>query len=180
MAHREYTTERGVKIGIVPIPLLLDKIREANPGPPSPTYTEHLAGGATQDVEITEQMAATWAEKDPDTWAEHAEAWAAYEVERDRHTAELNELLWRAVMRRALQVEMPKGDAWAEDQESYGIDVPDDPAERRDHYIWTEVLGGQRDIIKVMGLASGADLTEEQIRAAEASFLDTLQRPAAQ
>lgn len=178
MEGKKYTTERGVTIRIVPIPLLLDKIREAHPMPELPTYTEHLAGGATQEVKITPKEAEAWAKNDPETWAEHAEMWAEYEAELDRRTSILNERLWKAVMRRAIQVDVP-GDEWAEEQALYGLTVPDDPGERREHYIWTEVIGGQKDIIGIMGLASGASLTEEQIRAAEASFLDTLQRPGA-
>jgi len=175
MEQRRYTTERGVTIRVVPIPLLLDKIKEAHPEPDQPTYTEHLAGGATQDVEITEEMAATWAKEDPDTWAEHAEAWAEYQAAVDERMTTLNDLLWRAVMRRSIHFNMPADEAWVEDQRSYGIKVPDGPVEQRAHYVWTEVLGGQRDIIKIMGLASGADLTEEQLAAAEASFRNTLQ-----
>ena len=179
MSTRRYTTERGITIGITPIPLLLDKIREAHPMPDPPTYTEHTAGGGVQEVEITEAMAATWAARDPSTWAQHKETWAEYQAETDRRTTILNDALWRAVMRRAIQVDMPKDDAWAEDQALYGLTVPDDPAERREHYIWTEVLGGQRDILKVMGLAAGADLTEDQLEAVGATFWDTLQRPQA-
>jgi hypothetical protein len=176
---REYTTERGITIGITPIPLLLDKIREAHEMPRPPTYTETLIGGVKQEVEITPQMAAAWAKEDPDAWAEHAEAWAEYQAELDQRTSTMNDMLWRAVMRQAIQVELPEDDAWAENQADYGLTVPDEPKARREHYIWTEVLGGQRDIISVMALAAGAALTEEQISAAEASFLDTLQRPGA-
>jgi hypothetical protein len=81
-------------------------------------------------------------------------------------------------MRCAIVVDLPD-DGWVEEQRELGITVPDDPKERRDHYIWTEVMGGQHDILRVMSLAAGADLTEEQLTAAEASFWNTLQRPAA-
>lgn len=179
MSAREYTTERGITIRIQPIPLLLDKVKDAHPMPEAPTYTETMIGGVTQEVEITPSMAQAAQEQNPDWWAEHAEAWAAYEAEVDRRTELMNERLWKAVMRRAIQVELPKDDAWAEDQADYGLAVPDDPVLKREHYIWTEVIGGQRDIIGIMGMAAGAALTEEQLSAAEASFLDTLQRPPA-
>jgi hypothetical protein len=175
----EYTTERGITIEIVPIPLLLDKVRSAHPDVPPPTYTEKLAGGARQEVVITEEMAATWQATDPQSWAEHAEKWAAYEAEQNARTEKLNDVLWRAVMRKAIIVQVPTDDSWIKEQRELGIEVPEDATARREHYIWTECIGGARDILRIMGLASGADLTEEQISAAEASFRDTIQRPAA-
>ena len=178
MEGKRYKTERGVSIGIVPIPLLLDKIRESHPPTPRPTYVEHLAGGATQPVEISDAMAAIWERDNPESWQEHAAAWAHYQAQADERTKRLNDALWKAVMRRAIVVDMPD-DGWVYEQRELGIDVPDDPKERRDHYIWTEVMGGQHDILRVMSMAAGADLTEEQLSAAEASFWDTLQRPAA-
>jgi hypothetical protein len=174
---KEYTTERGVPIGIVPITLLLDKIRESHPLPPAPTYTEHIAGGATQDVPITAEMAAAWMTDNPEGWAEHADAWLAYQDKLNERTTTLNDALWKAVMRRAIVVTPPIDEAWIKDQSELGITVPPEGQERREHYIWTEVIGGQVDIIRIMGMAAGADFTEEQLATIEASFWDTLQRP---
>ena len=176
----EYTTERGITIEVVPIPLLLDKIRAAHPDPDPPVYIEHIAGGAEVPVVITEQMAETWQKGDPETWAPYADAWAAYQERDAERTRKLNDVLWRAVMRKAINVLIPPDEEWAEFQRDLGIDVPPRGTwDHREHYIWTEVIGGTRDILRIMGLASGADLTEEQITAAEASFWNTLERPAA-
>ena len=174
--NKRYVTERGITVGVMPIPLLLDKIRQAHPDPDLPTYTETLAGGATQDIPITPELAATWRVEDPDGWQAHAADWAAYEALVEKRTQLLNDRLWKAVLRRAIIVDLPVDDAWAVDQAEYGIEVPADPDERRAHYIWTEVLGGQRDVIRIMGMASGADLSEEQLAAAEASFRGFLQQ----
>lgn len=176
----EYTTERGVTIEVRPVPLLLDKIRQAHPEPAAPTYTEHLAGGEVQEVPLTPATARAWQERDPDGWAPHAGAWAAYEAAMDARTKALNDVLWRAVMAKAVVVEMPAGDAWVREQESFGLTVPTGAAERKAHYIWTEVIGGTKDILRIMALAAGANLTEEQVSEAEASFWDTLQRPGTQ
>ena len=75
---KQYTTERGIKIGIMPIPLLLDKIREAHEGPPVPTYTEKTAGG-DQEVELDADMMAAAEEHNPEWYKEHREAWEAYQ-----------------------------------------------------------------------------------------------------
>jgi hypothetical protein len=172
----EYTTQRGITVDIRPIPLLLDEVRKANPLPDAPTYTEKLAGGATQDVEITDADALAWARNDPDTWAPHAERWATYIQERDAAQGLLNDRIWLAVMRRAIVVEMPKDDAWVAEQEELGLTVPASPQERRLHYIRTEVIGGMADIWKITAIANGADLSEEALQLAEASFRHSLAR----
>lgn len=172
----EYTTERGVTIEVVPIPLLLDKIRRAHPDIPLPTYTEHLAGGATQEVAITEKDAATWRTSDPESWQAHAEKWTAYETAARLRNRHVNDLLWRAILMRAISCQMPTDDKWADEQKSLGIDVPTDPTERRVHWLETEVIGGNHDIFRLSSLAGGLALDSEVLEAAEASFRGTLQR----
>ena len=115
-------------------------------------------------------------ENDPDTWAEHAEKWAAYVKERDEVQEQLNDRLWQAVMRRALVVDLPDDDGWILDQEELGLTVPKDKRERRVHYIRTEVIGGMRDVLRLTAIANGSDLGEEAISLAEASFRHSLAR----
>ncbi len=173
---KKYTTERGVKIGIRPIPLLLDEIRKTNPPPEQPSYTEHLAGDATQERTITEAMAEVWARENPDSWEEHAEAWAEYEAERDAWDEVLSDRILDAVAFEAVDVPMPADGAWIRRHKLiYGMDVPDDPDLQRIHYVKTEVLGGPRDILQVTVVAGGADLDEEALAIAEESFRHTLQ-----
>lgn len=170
----EYITERGVTVNVTPIPMLLDEIRKATPMPAQPTYTETLAGGATQEVVISDSDARTWRENDPESWAEHAEAWTAFEAEHDAAQSLLNDRLWRAVKLRAIMVDLPKNDDWVEDQAELGLTVPDNPRERRSHYIQTEVIGGMRDVLRMTAMANGADLSEEALSLAEGSFRSNL------
>jgi len=172
----EYTTERGVTVNVMPIPLLLDEIRKATPTPAQPTYTETLAGGAKQEVKISDAEALVWQEKDPETWKEHAEKWATFEQERDAAQSLLNERIWKAVMKRAIVVDLPKDDDWIAEQAELGITVPENPRERRIHYIRTEVVGGLKDSIKMTAIANGADITEEALSLMESSFRNNLAR----
>jgi len=176
----EYTTERGITLDIVPIPLLLDKIRQAHPDVPPVTYTEYLAGGASQEIEITAQDARMWAERDPVGWAPYAEKWAAYEAAVKARAEKVNDAIWKAILRYAIRVDLPASDEWAEFQaEELGVNVPAKGTHaRREHYIWTECIGGTRDVLRITALAGGADLTEEALQAAEDSFRDTLQAQA--
>ena len=170
----EYTTERGVTVNVMPIPLLLDEIRKATPTPAQPTYTETLAGGAKQEVKISDAEALAWQQQDPETWKEHAEKWAAFEQERDAAQSLLNDRLWLAVMQRAVQVDLPKSDDWIKDQAELGLTVPDGKRERRVHYIRTEVIGGMKDVLRMTAIANGADLSEEALSLAESSFRNSL------
>jgi len=172
----QYTTERGVTVNVRPIPLLLDEIRKATPMPAQPTYTEHLAGGVEQEVVISDEDARIWRERDPESWAEHAEKWAQFEQERDEAQSLLNDRLWQAVVRKAVDVDLPDDDSWIEDQKALGLTVPQKPNERRIHYIRTEVVGGMRDVLKMTAIANGSDLSEEALSFAEASFRDSLAR----
>lgn len=173
---REYTTERGVTVQVVPIPLLLDEIRKANAGPSHPTYTEKIAGGGTQEVEITEADAMAWQQNDPDTWAEHAETWDAYVKERDEAQEKLNDRVWQAIMRKALVFDMPADDSWIAEHEALGLTIPKGKADRRVYYIRTEVIGGMRDVLKITAIANGADMSEEALQLAEDSFRGSLAR----
>jgi len=173
---KEHTTGRGVTVGVIPIPLLLDEIRGAHPFPKRPTYTEELAGGAKQEIEITDREALVWQKQDPDTWAEHAETWADYERERDAVQELLNDRIWRAIMLKALVFDMPTDDEWVRDHEDMGLTVPANPRERRIHYIKTEVIAGMPDVWKLTAMANGADLSEGALQLAEDSFRSELAR----
>jgi len=170
----EYKTERGITVNVTPIPMLLDEIRKATPGPAQPTYTEHLAGGATEEVVISDSDALAWARENPESWAEHAEEWATFEQERDEAQSLLNDRLWLAVMQRAVQVDLPKSDDWIKDQAELGLTVPEGKRERRIHYIRTEVIGGMKDVLRMTAIANGADLSEEALSLAESSFRNSL------
>ena len=171
---REYTTERDVTIGVVPIPLFLEELRKAYPDPARPTYVERTAGGGEQEIEISDREAAAWMEHDPKTWAEHAGKWADYIKERDANQECINDAIWKAVMLRSLVIELPKDESWIQDQEELGIKVPRSPKERRMHYIRTEVIGGMRDVLRLTAIAQGGDLSEEALSLAEASFRHSL------
>jgi len=177
---KQYTTERGIKIGITPIPLLLDRVKEQHykrmeAELPVPTYAEKTASGKERQVGMIPEDMAAAKEHNPDWYAKHAEEWEAYESEAQEWASKLNELLLDAIAIKGVQVDMPKDDTWAEEQVFLGLDVPEGPMERRAYYVKTEVIGGQTDVITIMLMASGTEVTEEVLAAATASFRGVLQ-----
>ncbi len=171
---KQYTTERGIKIGIMPIPLLLDKIREAHGGPAVPTYTEQVAGGE-QEVELDAKMMAAAKEHNTEWYNEHREAWEAYQELGAASETVLNQKLLDAISLKAVRVDMPKDDEWIEEQEFLGLDVPTSPAAQRAHFVQTEVMGGSDDMLRILAIASGAEVSEEVLAQASDSFRGYLQ-----
>lgn len=171
---KRYTTERGIEIGITPIPLLLEQVRDAHQHPEPPTYPETTASGAVRQVPMVASEMAAAKQHNPDWYAEHAEVWEAYQVEREKSDAALNMKLLSTVALKAVRVEMPEDDNWVEEQEFLGLEVPTLPIARYIHYVKTEVFGGTKDVVRIMALAAGTEVNEEVLARAESSFRDFL------
>jgi len=174
---KTYTTERGVTVSITPIPLLLDQIRNMHERPEVPTYAEKLAGGEHQ-VEMTAKEMEAAKVHNPDWYAEHAEVWEAYQEAWQESEAALNQKLLDAIALKGVRFDLPDDDLWVEEQAFLGVTVPESGLARRVHYFKTEVLGGSKDIIKVMVMASGGEVDEEVLARAVDSFRGLLQEAA--
>lgn len=163
MDEKRYTTERGIEIAICPIPLLLDEVRKAQEAkiPPHPTYEAKTAAG---EIEIHPHNETTL--ETDEEWT----MWREYQEAKSKAADSMNDAIWRAVKLKAIRVEVPGDNGWIEDQKALGLTVPEEPRERRLHYIQTEVIGGVRDIIRITAIANGADLDEGALAAAEDSF----------
>lgn len=171
---KTYTTERGIKIRITPIPLLLDAIRTAHQHPAPPTYTEDISGEVVDVAMTPEEMAAAKVHN-PDWYEEHRAVWEAHQAEQAASDEVLNQKIFDAVALEAVQVELPEGDAWVKRLARFGIEVPEDEDDRHIAYVRNMVLGGPKDILAATAIAGGADVTEEDLAKAEASFRHLLQ-----
>ena len=172
---RQYTTERGIKIRIAAIPLLLDAIREAHQHPEPPTYTEDVSGEMVEVAMTPEDMAAA-KEHNPDWYEEHRAEWEAYQAEYRKSAEALNEKIFDAAALEAVQVDMPEGDGWVKRLARFGVAVGEDEDDQRIAYVRNMVIGGPKDILAVSAIASGADVTEDDLARAEASFRPLIQR----
>jgi hypothetical protein len=107
-----------------------------------PTYEVPLAG-SDETQEFTHDESTLETDEDHAAWDEHQAALREMESEvRDRHV--------RYALRTGIEVEEESG--WEEDQEYEGIEIPDDPRERKLHYIMTEVLPTMLEQGEVYGL----------------------------
>lgn len=169
-----YTSALNTTIIFLPMPpMLMEKIeiglKKTWPKPEVPTYEMQTAVGTVEVKPHNE----TTLETD-----EERAAWSAYQVDLAAWEEEKNRRLLRAIQLQCIQPVDIDNEEWVERQKFLGMDIPTNPFERKLHYIETEVIGDERDIMACMTipmqLVSGA--SEEDMAAAEALFRDAVQK----
>lgn len=168
----EYTTTRGKVIRFVGVQSLLDQLRASFPQPKKPQYprTSNVTGTTTYfdhdettlDVEGDEAQ----------TKANHAQ-WDAYAAEVARVSREYGAALMRLVLLRGIRYDEPQDDAWIKEQTFIGLTVPEDPIERKLHYITTELIevGDAVEAERVLlGVLAASGIDEEVLSAMADSF----------
>ncbi len=163
MDKNVFVTKDGNRIPLRRVaPLLMEKVRQSVKLPTPPTYEVETVGG---DIEIHVHDETTL-ETDEDR-----AAWAAYQTAQAQANGDLMEKILRLLFAKATGDVVPAGDGWVEEQTYFGIAVPDDPMERKIHYIQTELLTHSDDISSFMLAAMGlVGVGNEVIRAAEETF----------
>lgn len=155
-------TSRGVTVTCLPIQTLLDKLNAQYQPPEPPFYEVKTATGAI------EQHAHDVTTLDTD--ADKA-AWADYQKRKGEAESERNKALTRLVLLRGICVEIPEGETWVKEQEYLGIRIPEEPIERKLHYIETEVLGGIGDVEAIMlGVMRASGVPEDLLQQMESTF----------
>lgn len=174
---KTYTTALGTTVKIRPIPPYLvaevelaqrKKAEELYPAPPKPTYEVTDAGGGVQTFEHDEKSVSTDEER-----AALAAWQAATQAQANYAAGKVSEFMFN----RGLVVDMPPDDSWAKEQEAWGVVVPTDPKERRDHYIKTEVLAGKDDIGEILvAIMAATGVAQEAVDTARATFRGELRQ----
>ena len=141
----KYTTGAGIEIEIKAIsPDYMAELDKQVPMPEPPTYERTLLGGETEVIAHTKDSVETEEEK---------LAWAEYEMKLAIARSELFMKKARAIVKKCVDVEMPKDEAWIIAQQEDGINVPEDPSEKKRHYIKTECIASESDIFFVVEAA---------------------------
>lgn len=163
-----FTTSTGIKVKIVGCPpLFLDRVRSSVEYPDKPTYEVETATG---EMEIHEHNDSTLqTDEDKAMWAAYKAAFLAAE-------SEVNERMFRAVVMRGMEVSIPEDGSWEAFQKWLGVDVPDDPFDKKYLYIQSEVIGSDKDIAEIMSLVmEKTGVPEETVREVRESFRDSLE-----
>jgi len=165
-----YTTSRGVKVTFNGIATLIDALQSSLNAkkPLPPTYeVKSLAGNS----EIHAHDGTTL-----ETEADRA-AWSEFQTKLTTWNDESQRSLMRLILLRGISVELPSDTDWEKQQEFAGIAIPQDPMEKRMHYLQTEVLGSVADYqAMVVGVMRVSGVPEDLLDQVEASFRRSLGR----
>lgn len=163
---KTFVTSVGREIKLAPVPqMLVEKVRDAAlrsvAVPPAPTYEVQIGDGEATATYFHDASSVQ-------TPAEIA-AWDAYQAALAQQNQAAAVRVMNFYYTRGIAEEMDEG--WEAEQRYFGVDIPEDPIERKLHWVQTELLVTPADfqnaIVAIME-ASGVD--EEAIRAARSSF----------
>jgi hypothetical protein len=128
-----------------------------------PTYEVETFGGDTEEHVHDE----TTIEGDPIAEA----SWLEYEAAQEAWEVEYNQRLLNVCMLRCMDPEGMDDEEWIREQEFLEIEIPEDPVERKLHYIKTEYIGNQDDYLSVLRIPFELALSVSEVQlAAEKLF----------
>ena len=141
----KYTTSTGHELTITAIsPDYVLAIKKGVEFPEPPTYEFEVLGGTKETAPHTETTI-----KNEDEQL----LWNEYRAKVMSANSELFMRKARAIFRKCVDVTMPESETWIEAQTADGIEVPEDPKERKEHYIKTECIGNETDVFAVVSAA---------------------------
>jgi hypothetical protein len=162
-----YTTAGGKTLNLSPVqPLQAQMVRDAeykaaikkHGEPVKPTYK-------TEADEVFEHDPTTL------TTDEEKAAWLEYKRIEAAIDAQVSEKMLRFFLYHGVDID-PDGDKkWQAEQEYFGLEVPNDPIERKVHYIQSELIFAASDIQGITTkLLEMAGVRPEVVEAAQATF----------
>ncbi len=162
---KTFKTSRGIEIECLPIPTLVEKLQARHPMPEPPTYTVDTITGVQEVHPYDEATVAALGTE------EATAAWAEYQQKLKAATSAYNQALMRLVMLRGIKFELPATDEWIQEQKWIGLAVPDDPRERKLHWLETEALATLEDYTELLnGVMEASGIPQEVLDQAEATF----------
>lgn len=172
-SNGHFTTSKGYEIEFFGIATLMDRYNASRKIPQPPMYDTPTATGIVEHHPHTPQTLTTDAERQ--AYAEYEAAVAKEEIEHRLKSLKL------VLLKGIRVVNAPDNEDWVNEQKAFGIAVPDDPLERKFHWIYTEVIGNLDDLAKISdGVQKASGVSEEEInQTLENSFRHPLSQDAA-
>lgn len=171
-----YTSALGTEVVFYPLPPMLEEKIELSlaaewPRPLPPTYTMKTATGRDEVRPHDETTLET---------AEDRAAWAAYQADKAAWEEEKGKRFLRAIQVQCIKPADPDDEEWIEQQAFLGIKVPENRFERHLHYIETQVIGDEDDIMACLTIPMQlmAKATDEEMKSAEAMFRNAVSEEA--
>lgn len=167
--RRKHVSSRNVVAWFKPLPPFMRELigqqmekEEFDRGSP-PTYKVEAFGGE-EETHIHDESTI---KDDPIAEAE----WSEYEDAKIAWEVEYNQRLYNVCMLRCMDVEGIDDEQWIKEQEHLGFEIPEDPVERKIHYIKTEYTGNNEDYLSVLQIPFELALAQSEVQlAAEQLF----------
>jgi len=160
-----HTTRNGYKLKIKSIPPhLMDKASKSIEWPEIPMYETETAGGEIEYHPHDETTLET---------PEDKKAWADYQTALEKAQDDENERMMKVILLKGIDIELKgkKFEDWKEEQEYLGIELPTSKPALKVHYIETEILGDNEDIIEIMSkVIEASGVSPEVVQDAKESF----------
>jgi len=158
-----YETRKGVAVRLCLFsPVLRDKVRQSVEFPEVPVYVAKTAGGGEEEHPYTADMIETDDEK---------AMWQEYQTALTVANLTLYDRLGRLALTRGTDPDIPEG--WEQEQEAFGVEVPEDPTERKLHWLETEAVESNQDYSElILAILAYQSIQQEDRAAAAASFPD--------
>lgn len=141
--NKTFSSSRGSVLNLKPVSQFkLDSLRTANRVVPIPTYQTSVVGGASETIPLDEKIAKNKG---------RVEEWEAY-LEEKKQADQFNaKKFWELMVWEGVEVEVPGEESqWYQTCKHFGMDVPENPVERKLFYVYNELLGTPEDIANLI------------------------------
>lgn len=171
--QKVFITSEGVSIPLKKIPpYLIDRITVSVAFPEPPFYTVETASGNKENHPITQEFI-----DGPDATEEEKEAWKKYLEENNAAQQKLNEKMLDVFILKGTDLDPSQDVEWMEEQEFFGIKIPEKKHELILHYFKMELLTGPEDIkgLTLAIIENTGRASEDEVAQIRASFRDNLE-----
>ena len=168
-----YLTANGTELVLNSIsPLFIAKLQSVGTLPDIPTRKVKLDLDGLEPTYQEEPLS----EEDLQT-VEEERIWAKYVEERDAVLTRRNTGFMKAIFAKGVSVDLDHLDAWKEEQEYFGLEIPEHPTDLKVEYIQTEVITSTDDMIGVItGVLGRSGVPQEELESVRAMFRDSIRR----
>jgi len=178
-----FITQSGYELKLHPVSIMLGQkiggslrkryLAAEEPLDP-PTFTMVNVAGEELEAELTENDLEI--PGDPKETERRRALWGAHQVALGKYTSEYNSLYTDAYLYYGTEIDVDPG--WAAAEAHFGIDLPEDPFERKLHYLQLEVLRTPGDIrdcmVAILNLTASGAMSEAELDGLRRSFRNTI------
>jgi hypothetical protein len=169
----EYVTSNGEVLILNSIsPLFIAKLQSVGTLPDVPTRKVKLELDGLEDTYQEEELS----EEDLQD-ADEQRRWKEYVEERDTVLTKRNTGFMKAIFAKGVTVDLNNLDAWKEEQEFYGLEIPSHPTDLKVEYLQTEIVTSTEDMVGIItGVLGKSGIPQEELESVRSMFRGSIRR----